>query len=585
MATSTARHGHPARTLLIFVLVTLALFGLMAIFRTWTPKLGLDLRGGTTITLTARNITGTGGVDKNSLELARRIIQQRVDSLGVGESSVTTSGDNQIIVAVPNVQRDELVRLVGTTAQLQFRPVIGSRQVQNEQLPTGQKTATATPAGSTSPTATANPSATPVPSATLTPAVAASAAPAAAPTAPVSGQRRIAPNLPTAPPTPRPTAPNPDKRMTVEEAAAWTPSDQDLADFQTWKCDDPFPNVVDQPLFACDKNKAVKYLLGPVMVEGRKLDSAQAVVLQGQLNWQVHLKFNSEGAADFEKATKALSQKVSTGQNLLGIVLDNRVISAPSVTETITGGSAQITGSFTQKDAEELANVLKYGALPLTFDVSSVDNVSATLGSDQLRAGIIAGIIGLLLVVLYSFLYYRGLGIAVVASLVIAGTLTYALLTLLGLSLDLALNLPGIAGVIVAIGVTADSFIIYFERIRDEVREGRTLRSAIETGWRKARGTIVIADAVSLLSAAVLFWLAIGAVKGFAFTLGLTTMIDLAIIFFFTKPLLSLLGRTAFYGEGHRFSGLDPKHMGVERVIAPKRTGKNVRRTTVGKDL
>ena len=232
----------------------------------------------------------------------------------------------------------------------------------------------------------------------------------------------------------------------------------------------------------------------------------------------------------------------------------------------IPGGRAEITGNFTQKSANELANTLKYGALPLAFEVSEVSNVSATLGGEQLRAGIIAGIIGLVLVVGFCFLYYRGLGIVVVTSLGIAAVITYACMVLLGSSVGFALNLPGIAGAIVAIGITADSFVIFFERIRDEVREGRSLRTAVETGWRRARQTILIADAVSLLSAIVLFVLAIGSVKGFAFTLGLTTLIDVLVVFMFTKPLMTLLARTKFFGGGHRLSGLDPAHLGVQAL-------------------
>jgi preprotein translocase subunit SecD len=279
----------------------------------------------------------------------------------------------------------------------------------------------------------------------------------------------------------------------------------------------------------------------------------------------VDLEFNAEGATLFEEATAALAAKPEP-QNRFAIVLDAVSISAPSVSAAIPGGRAQIEGNFNQQSATELANVLKYGALPLAFDVSEVSNVSATLGGEQLRAGIIAGIIGLALVVLFCFAYYRGLGIVVVASLAVAGAITYAAIVLLGSSVGFALNLPGIAGAIVAIGVTADSFVIYFERIRDEVREGRSLRTAVETGWRRARQTILIADAVSMLSAIVLFILAIGSVKGFAFTLGLTTLIDVLVVFMFTKPLLTLLARTKFFGTGHRLSGLDPRHLGVQAL-------------------
>jgi len=267
----------------------------------------------------------------------------------------------------------------------------------------------------------------------------------------------------------------------------------------------------------------------------------------------------------FENATRTLASR-SDPQNRFAIVLDGVTISAPSVNSAIPGGRAEISGNFNQQSATQLSNVLKYGALPLTFDVSEVSNVSATLGGEQLRAGIIAGIVGLALVVIYSFLYYRGLGIVVVASLAIAAVITYQAMVLLGGSVGFALNLAGIAGAIVAIGITADSFVIYFERIRDEVREGRSLRTAVETGWRRARQTVLIADGVSMLSALVLFVLAIGSVKGFAFTLGLTTLIDVLVVFTFTKPLLTLLARTKFFGGGHRLSGLDPGHLGVRAL-------------------
>ena len=252
-------------------------------------------------------------------------------------------------------------------------------------------------------------------------------------------------------------------------------------------------------------------------------------------------------------------------------MLDSKVVTYPRLTAAIPNGVASITGNFTQQSATDLANVLKYGSLPLAFDLSEVSNVSPTLGGEQLQAGIIAGLIGLALVIIYSVIYYRALAIVVVASLALAATITYQLMVLLGQSVGFALNLPGIAGAIVAIGMTADSFIIYFERIRDEVRDGRSLRTAIETGWIGSRKTILIADAVSLLSAAVLFALAIGSVKGFAFTLGLTTLIDIAIVFWFTKPLVTLLGRTKYFGEGRKFSGFDAEHLGAAPRKSPIR--------------
>lgn len=359
----------------------------------------------------------------------------------------------------------------------------------------------------------------------------------------------------------------------------WEPTENDYIDLQEYQCDDVEPEVADQPMVACDRTGTEKYLLGPAMITGDALKSATAGVPQNQLAWVVNLEFNGDGAVAFEKATGALAAKQEP-QNRFAIVLDGKVISAPSVSQSIPGGRAEISGSFNERTANELANVLKYGALPLAFEVSEVSNVSATLGGEQLRAGIIAGIIGLALVVGYAILYYRGLFIVVVASLAMAAAFTYAMMVLLGESVGFALNLPGIAGAIVAIGVTADSFIIYFERIRDEVREGRSLRSAVETGWEKTRSTILISDAVALLSAVVLFILAIGGIKGFAFMLGLTTLLDLAVVFFFTKPLVSLLVRTKFFGEGRKWSGLDVEHLGV-RTLAGRTSRRTPRRETV----
>jgi preprotein translocase subunit SecD len=543
--------GHPGRTLIALAVIIAGLTGLMALSNNWTPKLGLDLRGGTTITLTAQNTSGTGSVDPNSLELARNIIQSRVDSLGVGESEVTIAGERQIIVSVPNVQQDELVRMVGQTAVLRFRAVYAAESVTP---PTPQPTASPTDGSTAGPEGSASeaPSASPSPEPTTSP----------------TGNNRPFAGLPTAPPTPRSPRPSVEGQGTPpDKAIDWQPSEQDQQDFAAFTCadSDKVPDIADQPFFSCNETKTEKYLLGPTLIEGIQLDTATAGVPQNDVRWVVNLTFNSDGSVAFENATRTLASRTDP-QNRFAIVLDGVTISAPSVNSAIPGGRAEISGNFNQQSATQLSNVLKYGALPLTFDVSEVSNVSATLGGEQLRAGIIAGIVGLALVVIYSFLYYRGLGIVVVASLAIAAVITYQAMVLLGGSVGFALNLAGIAGAIVAIGITADSFVIYFERIRDEVREGRSLRTAVETGWRRARQTVLIADGVSMLSALVLFVLAIGSVKGFAFTLGLTTLIDVLVVFTFTKPLLTLLARTKFFGGGHRLSGLDPAHLGVRAL-------------------
>ena len=562
MATSK-HHAHSLRTLVILALVICGMFTIMAVTGAWAPKLGLDLRGGTTITLTAKNSTGDGRVDPKSLELARTILQQRVDSQGVGETEVTTSGETQIIVTAPNVQRDDLLNMVGRTAQLYFRAVYAADASATGTVSGGDATPTASASPSDSASPAASTSASPTPQATE------------------STNKRPLPALPTPVASPRPSVePAGGQTKSLTELLAWTPSDRDNADFAAYKCGDPFPDVTTEPLIACDQTGTYKYLLGPALIKGSDVTRATAGVPQNSVSWEVELQFNSVAADQFYQVTKYLNEQ-SSPKNQFGIVLDGEVISSPEVTKgAIAGGRASISGSFTQKSASDLATVLSYGALPLTFDLSSVENVSAKLGVDQLNAGIVAGLIGLGLVLLYSIVYYRGLAVVVSMSLVVAALLTWSSMVLLGQAIGFALNLPGVAGAIVAIGVTADSFIIYFERIRDEVREGRSLRTAIETGWVRSRKTILAADSVSLLSALVLYILAIGAVKGFAFTLGLTTIIDLVVVFTFTKPLMTLLGKTKFYGEGHRFSGFEAEHMGAS--VAPLHNSRRKAAATVG---
>ena len=575
MATSNPTQS-AARTLVGFGVVVAMLFGLMALTGTWVPRLGLDLRGGTTITLTARTSDGNSPPREN-LETARTIIQQRVDSLGVGEASVTVQGNDQIEVAAPNVNSDELVALVGATARLNFRPVIA---VQEVTPPT--TTPTTTSAGDATPSAgDATPSAG---DATPSAGVATPSAGDATPTPTSTPQRGPVPALPTEPPaprTPRPSVPAAES-PSLEERLDYQPTEQDVEDFLAFQCGDEFPDVSDQPLIACDPEQTAKYFLGPVVLSGERVTDATAGIPQGQLGWAVSLSFDSQGTQEFSDATAALAAKQSP-QNQFAIVLDRQVISAPSVSERIAGGQASISGgSINETSARSLAATLRYGALPVDLEISSVDTVSPTLGGNQMTAGIVAGLVGLGLVVAYSVIYYRGLSVVVVGSLLAAAVVTYAAIVLLGSAVGFALNLPGIAGAIVAIGVTADSFVIYFERIRDEIREGHSLRHAIQSGWGKARGTILMADGVQLLAAVVLYFLAIGSVKGFAFTVGVTTAIDLVLVIFFTHPLMTLLGQTKFYGEGRKGSGLDPEHLGVSRESLLGRLASTRRRPRPG---
>jgi preprotein translocase subunit SecD len=296
---------------------------------------------------------------------------------------------------------------------------------------------------------------------------------------------------------------------------------------------------------------------------GRQVSKASAVInTQSASGWYVVLDFNGEGTTKFGAMTSRLTG-LPAPQNQAAIVLDGLVYSAPRINEAINAGTAQITGNFTQLEAQDLANVLKYGALPLAFDRGEVQQISPSLGADQLHGGLIAGGLGLLLVIAYSMIYYRGLGIVSVGSLLVASVIALLSFLLLGEWIGFTLTLAGIAGAIVAIGITADSFIVYFERIRDEVREGKSLKSAVETGWARARRTVIVADAVSMIAAVMLYFFAVGGVRGFAFTLGLTTVIDLIVVFFFTKPLVTLLAKFTFFNSGHKLSGFSAKSLGI----------------------
>jgi preprotein translocase subunit SecD len=349
------------------------------------------------------------------------------------------------------------------------------------------------------------------------------------------------------------------------------PNPEAIEAFNNFQCpqDGTPANVEDdpkKPLVSCEwdpeSQTAQKYLLSAALIEGTELDSAEAVIPQNEVNYVVSLDFNGAGTEKFTKISEAL---VGT-EKQFAIVLDGQVLSAPTMEALITNGQAQISGNFTQASAKSLATSLKYGSLPVAFADFSVETVGPSLAGDQLTAGITAGLIGLLLVMLYCLVYYRGLGIVVVGSLLVAGAATYAMVLLLSETANFTLTLPGIAGLIVAVGITADSFIVYFERIRDEMREGKSMRVAVEAGWVRARATCLAADAVSLLAAIVLYIFAAGVVRGFAFALGLSTLIDLVVFFWFTKPLVSVLARHKFFNGGGKLSGLSAESLGIDKI-------------------
>ncbi|MEU2505789.1 protein translocase subunit SecD [Streptomyces sp. NPDC007863] len=567
--------SRPGRALALILIAMVALTGGMFWSGHTTPRLGIDLAGGTSITLKAKAEPGQeSAVNETNMNTAVGIIERRVNGLGVSEAEVQTQGRENIIVNIPKGTNEKQAReQVGTTAQLYFRPVLAVAAATPEPAPTAS--------GSTAPKPSASTSAGDKKSAT--------------PTATASTQGRVlsealkAPNA-TGTPTPTPTG-----SASGTPKASGTPQPTPSADaattalqqkFTTLNCLDPKARAAvgqgvkpTESTVACGEDAPgvwSKYLLGPAEVEGRDVEDAKGVLDQQRGMWIVTMDFTEAGSKKFQSITGKLSQQADP-QNRFAIVLDGDVVSAPSVRQTLSA-SAEISGNFNQQSAQDLGNILSYGALPLTFDTQSVDTVTAALGGDQLEAGLIAGAIGLALVIIYLVVYYRGLSFIAILSLGVSALLTYVIMALLGPAIGFALNLPAVCGAIVAIGITADSFIVYFERIRDEIREGRTLRPAVERAWPRARRTILVSDFVSFLAAAVLFIVTVGKVQGFAFTLGLTTLLDVVVVFLFTKPVMTLLARTKFFGNGHKLSGLDPKSLGAKPPL------RRTRRTTAPVD-
>ncbi|MGN6612899.1 MAG: protein translocase subunit SecD [Angustibacter sp.] len=562
---SSKRHGRPGRTMLALVGLMVVLAGIIAAQvqwadgAKWTPRLGLDLEGGTQIIL--KPVAQNGGkVTPETLQQSVDIIRARVDGSGVGEAEITTEGGRNIVVAVPGKINDRQRNLIKQSSQLRFRAVLAAAPAQTVPMPTSTSTGTATGTATPSGTATKAPS----PSATqATPSSQQRGLPQAlvkgSTTTPTPTASATASGGAT--PSATPTDPSDPAWITPELGQKFTALDCTDTTALQGGTDDP-----KKPLVTCSSDHTEKYILGPVEVDGTDIKDASAGLQPTQnggtsTTWEVRLNFDSQGANKFLNVTKRL-YTLPEPRNRFGIVLDGLVISAPSANEPIAGGSASITGNFTQQSSMALANQLKYGALPLSFQVQTEEQISPLLGAEQLQRGLLAGLIGLLLVILYSLFQYRALGFVTVASLLVAGAITYEAVVLLGNSAGLRLSLAGVTGLIVSIGVTADSFIVYFERVRDEVREGRSLRAAVETGWRRARRTILAADAINFLAAVVLYVLAAGGVRGFAYTLGLATIIDVVVVMLFTHPLLSSLARTKFFGQGHRWSGLDPERLG-----------------------
>ncbi|WP_420123683.1 protein translocase subunit SecD [Nakamurella sp.] len=622
----------PWRLIWTFVGIVVVLYGL--VFFTPgsnTPKLGIDLQGGTRITLTARTIDGSDPT-REQMQQARTIMEGRVNGSGVVGAQVQIDGARQLVVTVPgNEDLSGLTR----SAQLNIRPVLTDTSgnpiivypagytpptattstapsVTGSQTPSGSSAPSTVPAIGDTAEASPAPSATPssAPSAesgaaTTVPAIgdtpaatspaglrgagaalgaapeaaaatdspsaesAATETPSATPAAtdsPAPTAAATAPATPAAGPT-WPTGSNPDnptQPLGTDQAAfdAWQTSAQTV--MPTISCADlePYRGLDDpnKPLLACSDTGDSLYLLDKTLIAGTQIDTASSGQSSQGAGWVVNMTFKSDGYSTWSSYTAS-----HTG-TLTAMTLDGQVISAPRISGPITTPGTEISGSFNQASAAALANSLKFGALPLAFDRAESVNVSAELGYQYLIAGIIAGGIGLLLVVVYCLIYYRMLGLITILSLILSFGLVYPVLVLLGRWVGYSLDMAGVAGLIIAIGITADSFVIYFERIKDEVREGRTFRSAVPRGWARAKRTILSADAVSFLSAFILYILAVGEVKGFAFTLGLSTVLDLVVVFLVTHPLVHLAAGSKLF-QSPTWSGLG----GVAKAGAQQR--------------
>ncbi|GHG52107.1 protein translocase subunit SecD [Flavimobilis marinus] len=606
--TTSKKHPRPLRTLITLALLIVLGAGSLVAGTRWSdaelsPKLALDLEGGTQVILTPVTTDGSEVTEQDIAE-AIRVIRQRVDASGVAEAEITSQGGSNIVVALPGSPDQETLDLVSTSAQMNFRPVLEYADTLSSLTEEQLAELGVDPEATTEDEVVVDDSEVVVEDEATDGATDEASEPATdeatdestGGTGGSSGTPLVTEDGGSTeePATEEPATEEP----ATEEAPAIDPdnpsdrariTDEVRAEFDALNCLDPASLTggqngdPDGVLVTCSGDGTAKYILGPVEIAGTQIDTASSGLRQlangGTTNeWVVNIEFAGDGVQAFTDATTRLAGYYTSSllgedvpPNMFAMVLDGLVISSPTVETVIPDGRAEISGAFDRESSATLANQLNFGALPLDFVVQSQSEISATLGSEQLQKGLIAGLIGLILVVIYSLVQYRALGLVTVASLVLATVITYLVIALLSWVQGYRLSLPGVAGLIVAIGITADSFIVYFERIRDELRDGRTLQQAVDRGWSRARRTILASDTVSFLAAVVLYFLAVGGVRGFAFTLGLTTLVDLLVVVMFTHPLVALLAKTKFFASGHRLSGLDPRALGG---AAPRYVGR-----------
>lgn len=597
MAPPSRSGSRPGRTLAALAVLVLIMFFSITGSQTFNPGnwhnqfkvgLGLDLSSGTTVVLQAH--TEKGAPSSAAMTQAISVLEARVNGTGNSGAQVQQIGADLINVSVPGKAAQDVINLVSSTAKLSFRPVYleqpytAPKAATPNPTPSASASGTASPKASgqaesaalASPTATASATGTASAKASATPATSASATPATSAT-------------PAATPTASATAYGDQSKVNAATMKLFnqlkcTPSKDPTQVVDTWKPSVGYTDakdqwdVLDSQTVSCDPS-GNKFVLGPAAFEGTQLTSVTPGIQQNSTQWIVNLSLNGKASSDWGKLTTQLYNDYYAGCNTTGnqndcvlnstaIVLDGNVQEAPQTNGALTSGSFMIQGpqpnGFNEAQANQLTNVLKYGQLPLNFSQQSVTSTSPQVGHSSLTAGLIAGVLGLVLVIIYLFYYYRGLGIVSVSSLLLAAMLSYFSVVILSKYQNFTMSLSAIAGLVVAIGITADSFIVYFERLRDEVRDGKTLRPAVEAGWKRARRTILVADAVSFIAALLLYHFAVSDVQGFAYTLGLTTLIDVLVVFTFSKPMVTLLAGTKFFSSGHKWSGLDPERLGAK---------------------
>lgn len=549
-APKPVRAARGALVALFLILVTmggLLAYGVQEGRAQWAPLLALDLEGGTQMVLSPQTEPGEQ-VDDEQLQQAVEIIRQRVDGTGVAEADIAVQGSENIVVSLPGTPDEETRELIQAPADMEFRPVLRAEtdpeflddvilDAQREELSDEELEELE---------------------------------------AELEAQRESQDDSETQEEAVPEDFEEPDGEPQNNSDLNWITPEL-AAEFANYECQRDISleqrqaQEPDEPLITCDPERGEKFLLGPVDVDGEHIDDASWGAEQtpgGQSSgfYQVTVHFDSTGTEEFrESSTRLYGFGQNEAQNRFGIVLDGHVVVAPSMNAPITDGNASITGDYSEEEAEQLAEQLRYGSLPISFSIESEQQISATLGADQLRMGLLAGIIGLLLTAGYAIFQYRSLALAVtIPSLVVNAALTWWAISLLGWTDGYRLSLAGIAGLILSIGLTADSFVVYFERVKDELREGRSLAGSVEAGWSRARRTILASKAVNILAAVVLYLVAVGNVRGFAFTLGLTALIDVILVFLFTHPMMQLLARRTFFAAGKRFSGLSAKALGVD---------------------